>query len=341
MPAPARICVNCEIVTADDASACSVCGGPTFVDAAAGADVPDRLQRALGPGYEVREKIGAGAFGEVYAVTDFSLHRDVAVKVLRYPTKAVLSRFAREARILADLRHPSVVPVHFVGVSEGLAFMVMARVRGESLRDVLMREFRLVVDEACRITSAVASALDAAHHTGVMHRDVKPENIMLEYKDRRVQLMDFGIARRLQGQDEASTLPAITLPGTPFIIGTPEYMSPEQCTGDSAIDLRSDVYALGCVVYEMLTGKPPFTDASPTRLLARHYLEPPPPLRTLRRDLPKPLEDQVLKALAKSPGDRFPSASAFADALRASASATTQDGRWWELWKRPSSAPRA
>ena len=218
-----------------------------------------RLQRALGSGYQLRELIGRGGFGSVYAAWDVKLEREVAVKALRhdlFPTSALLERFERKAKAVAKLRHPNVLPIHFVGEGEGVTYMVMPKIEGESLRAKLTREGQLSAEEAKRIAIEAAGALQAAHDAGIIHRDVKPENILLEGELQTVQLMDFGIAKMVEGVGSGLT-------ATGAAVGTPFYMSPEQAGGDRRIDHRSDIYSLGCVLYEMLAGEPAFTGPSP------------------------------------------------------------------------------
>ena len=263
-----------------------------------------RLQRVLGEDYELRTLIGRGGFGAVYAVWDVKLEREVAVKALRhdlFPSPELLERFQREAKAVAKLRHPNVLPVHFVGEGEGIAFMVMPKVEGESLRAALDRERQLSEAESIRIASETAAALRAAHDAGLIHRDVKPENILLEGKERRALLMDFGIARTAEGTGTALT-------GTGMLIGTPLYMSPEQASGEREIDKRSDIYALGCVLYEMLAGDPPFTGSNTQAIIARHISECPPALEVVRPGLPDSLYGVLSRALAKTPADRLQSA---------------------------------
>lgn len=278
---------------------------PTYV-LSAEVELRDRLQAALGAHYRVKHMIGAGAFGAVFEVQDRALHRILAVKILRHGEPDQVVRFQREAVILANLRHPHIVPLYFVGAAERLPFIVMPRLQGHNLRAVIERQGQLALEEIFRITSEVSSALDAAHAARVVHRDVKPENIFLDGTGQRVQLTDFGIAKVVAIVGEGNAV------GT--IIGTAEYMSPEQCSG-TAIDGRSDVYSLGCVVYEMLTGVPPFTGDLPLEVFRKHIFDKPPDLCLRRSQIPREVENSVLKALAKSPEDRFPTAGAFASGL--------------------------
>jgi serine/threonine protein kinase len=233
----------------------------------------------------------------------------VAIKVLRPELAAALGaeRFLREIEIAARLTHPHILALHDSGEANGFLYYVMPYLEGESLRDRLKREAQLPVEEAVRIAREVASALSYAHSQDVVHRDIKPENVLLSGGEAVVA--DFGIARALAAAG------AEKLTDTGLAVGTPGYMSPEQATAEQHIDGRADIYALGCVLYEMLAGHPPFLGTTAQEVLARHTLDPVPPLRTIRPELPPALERAVLKALAKSPADRFPSAAAFSEAL--------------------------
>lgn len=325
MTAPTRTCTSCETPIPDGAASCPACGEATptgisressEVHSATRSDVNEaeyrqRLQRALGEGYELRELIGQGGFGAVYGVWDVKLEREVAVKALRhdlFPSPDLLERFQREAKAVAKLRHPNILPVYAVGEGAGIVFMVMPKVEGENLRAALDREHQLSVDDATRIATETAGALQAAHDAGIVHRDVKPENILLEGKERRVLLMDFGIAKATEKNGTALT-------GTGMLIGTPLYMSPEQASGEGEIDGRSDIYALGCVVYEMLAGQPPITGSSVQAIIARLLTERPPPLRNARETVSREMNAAVMKALSKAPADRFQAVAHFASAL--------------------------
>jgi len=270
----------------------------------------ERVQSALAPRYLVRRELGAGGMAVVYLAEDSRHGRPVAVKVLRAELAAALGpeRFLREIRIAARLRHPHIVPLYDSGEADGLLYYVMPYVQGESLRDRLRRERQLPVDEALGIAREVADALAHAHEHELVHRDIKPENILLE--GGHALVADFGIARAF---GSAATTQLTTATG--LAIGTPAYMSPEQASGDAAIDARSDVYALGCVLYEMLAGEPPYTGPTPQAITARRLSEPVRSLRIVRETVPDRLERAVMRALARVPADRFPSATAFGDAL--------------------------
>jgi serine/threonine-protein kinase len=269
-----------------------------------------RVQAALAPRYLVRRELGAGAMAVVYLAEDSRHGRSVAVKVLRAELAAALGpeRFLQEIRIAAQLRHPNIVPLYDSGETDGLLYYVMPYVEGESLRDRLRRERQLPVDEALGIAREVADALAHAHERELVHRDIKPENILLERG--RALVADFGIARALG----SATTPHVTT-ATGLAIGTPAYMSPEQALGDAAVDARSDIYALGCVLYEMLAGEPPYTGPTAQAIMARRLTEPIRSLRAVRETVPDQLEQAVTRALARVPADRFPSAMAFHDAL--------------------------
>jgi serine/threonine-protein kinase len=264
----------------------------------------------------------------VYLARDRKHDRFVAVKVLRPELAAALGteRFLREIQIAAKLSHPHILPLYDSGEADGLLFFVMPYVEGESLRQRLEREGRLPVATAVQLAAEVAAALDYAHQQGIVHRDIKPENILLHTGQAVVS--DFGIARAIDAA--AGDGPSRTaLTGTGVIIGTPLYMSPEQVVGDP-IDGRTDVYALGCVLFEMLAGAPPFAGPSAQAILARHTVDPIPSVRKGRSEVPVAIERTVAKALAKAPEDRFASAAAFRDAL----TGTTPPPRGRARWKR-------
>jgi serine/threonine-protein kinase len=319
MISPSRRCSACGEELSARAAFCPACGtaAPTQgLDAALSAeeaaeqDFRIRLQQALGSGYQLRELLGRGGFGAVYAAWDRELERDIAVKALRhdvFPTPQLLERFKREARVVAKLRHPNIVPIFSVGEGDGLAYMTMPRLDGESLRTLLAREGPLEVEPALQIAVGVARALETAHGAGVIHRDVKPDNLMLEGAKRRVALMDFGIARATGGA---------SLTGTGLVVGTPAYMSPEQARGEPDIDQRTDIYALGAVAYEMLAGSLPFVGATLGELVVLHVTTAPAPLRARRPDIPADADAAIMRCLATDRADRWSSAGELADTLR-------------------------
>ena len=279
--------------------------------------MPDtaRLASALSDRYAIEREIGSGGMATVYLARDLKHDREVALKVLRADLSAVLGaeRFLKEISITAKLDHPHILTLIDSGAADGILYYVLPLVRGESLRAKLEREQQLGIDEALSITRQVASALDYAHKQGVVHRDIKPENILLH--EGEAVVADFGIALALR---EAG---GSRLTETGLSLGTPQYMSPEQATGDRALDARSDVYSLGAVLYEMLAGEPPVTGPTVQAVIAKLLTERPTRLRTVRDTIPDTIDAAVAKALAKVPADRFSSAAEFAAALRPRGSA--------------------
>ncbi len=275
------------------------------------ANVRERLGRSLAGRYAIGGEIGRGGMAIVYLAQDCRHARSVAVKVLRPEVGTALGteRFQREVRTVAGLRHPHILPLLDSGEADGLLYYVMPYFTGRSLRERLALERPLPLKEVLRVTRDVAEALTYAHAQGVIHRDIKPGNILLE-ADFAV-LADFGIALAiLQMAGERLTDPSA-------LLGTPEYMSPEQLLGDEVVDRRSDVYSLGCVVYEMLAGAPPFTGPTARSILARQVHDPVPPLATVRADVPEAVAQAVERALGKYPADRFAGALEFVAALQA------------------------
>jgi dipeptidyl aminopeptidase/acylaminoacyl peptidase len=275
------------------------------------SDLLSRLQSALGAHYSVERELGRGGMATVYLAQDLKHDREVALKVLRPELTAILGRerFLNEVRLTAKLDHPHILTLIDSGETDGLLWYVLPFIRGESLRQRLQRERQLGVDEALAITKQIAGALDYAHARGVIHRDIKPENILLH--EGEAMLTDFGIA--LAVKEAAGS----RLTETGLSLGTPSYMSPEQATGDRALDARSDVYSLGAVLYEMLAGEPPHTGATVQAVIARLMTERPTRLRTIRDTVPEGVDAAVAKALAKFPADRFASAREFAGLLTA------------------------
>jgi len=271
----------------------------------------ERLKAAIADHYEIERELGHGAMATVYLARDVRLNRQVAVKVLLADLAFALGpeRFRREIDLATKLSHPHILPIYDSGEASGELYYVMPYVAGESLRALLNREHQLPVDEALRIAAEVASALDHSHRHGIIHRDIKPENILLE--DGQALVADFGIARAVSAVGEGK------LTSTGVSLGTPAYMSPEQGMADPNLDGRTDIYSLGCVLYEMLAGSPPFTGRTTQALIARHSLDAVPSLTTVRQTIPEDVEDVVLCALAKVPADRFSTAREFADALNA------------------------
>jgi serine/threonine-protein kinase len=272
-----------------------------------------RLRAALANRYTIERELGAGGMATVYLADDVKHHRKVAVKVLRPELAAALGpgRFLREVEIAARLNHPHILALYDSGEADGFLYYVMPYVAGESLRQKLKREKQLTLEEALRITQQVASALGHAHAQNLIHRDVKPENILLH--EGEAMVADFGIALAVNAAaDERVT-------ATGLAVGTPAYMSPEQAAGERDLDARSDVYSLACVLYEMLAGEPPYTGPTAHALIAKRMVDPVPAVRRLRAAVPLGVEQALMTALAKAPADRFASALAFADALAAPA----------------------
>src|SRR5207249_1476023 len=281
------------------------------------ADLFETLRDALVEHYAVQRELGRGGMATVFLAEDLKHHRPVAIKVLHADHTAALGaeRFLREIEIAARLQHPHILPLYDSGSATGFLYYVMPYVEGESLRDRLTREKQLPQEDALRIATEVAGALAYAHSRGVVHRDIKPENIMLS--GGKVVVADFGIARAVSAAGGEQHL---TQTGT--IIGTPAYMSPEQSTGTSEIDGRSDQYSLACVVYEMLVGEPPFTGPTAQAVIARHSLDMVSPPSIVRSTIPDAVEAAILRSLAKLPADRYATTALFAEALNTPSAAT-------------------
>ena len=281
--------------------------------------LPARLAEALGDAYTIEGEVGRGGMGVVYRARDERLQRSVAIKVLPPELafqKDIRERFTREAQTAAKLSHPHIVPIHTVGEGQGLVYFVMGYVDGESVAGRIRRRGKLPVDEARRIMGEAADALSAAHALSIIHRDIKPDNILLEGSRGRVMVTDFGIAKALSSTSGA------TLTGAGVAIGTPAFMSPEQAAGEREIDGRSDVYSLGVVAFQMLTGELPFNAPTVAGILMKQITEPAPDLRLRRPDVPEDLALAVSRCLEKDPENRWPSA----DALRRSLESRTVSG---------------
>ncbi|HEY4101845.1 MAG TPA: protein kinase [Gemmatimonadales bacterium] len=323
MTAPAQTCTNCRTPLPEGALFCLHCGTATPTEAGVlpptGATAVfeiGRLRAAIAGSYRIERALGEGGMAVVYLAEDLKHHRKVAIKVMRPELGATLGsdRFLREVEIAAGLTHPHILPVFDSGAVRDILYYVMPFVEGESLQQRIQREGQLQADDALRIAREVAEALAYAHERGIVHRDIKPANIMISRGHALVA--DFGIARAMDTQT------SITKTG--LAVGTPQYMSPEQASGDTGIDGRTDVYAMGCVLYEMLVGEPPFTGPNAQAIVLRSLTENPRPLAATRQGLPPSLDGVVGRALAKNPADRWQSSQQFADALT-NASAASRD----------------
>lgn len=279
--------------------------------ASRGVDVLQVLTHGLGGRYKIERQLGSGGMAAVYLGEDLKHHRRVAIKVLhpQLASHVGLARFRREIATAASLAHPHILPLHDSGEVGGLAYYVMPYVEGETLRERLTREPQLPVHEVLTLAREIADGLEYAHRHDCVHRDIKPENILLS--DGHALLADFGVARAITVSAEHQ------LTSSGLVIGTPAYMSPEQAGGEAQIDGRSDIYALGCVVYEALAGEPPFTGPTAQAIIAKHMVEPPPSLTVVRPGTPAHVVQAVVKALAKRPADRYAHAAQFAEALSA------------------------
>ena len=275
------------------------------------AELRAHIERVLSANYELDREIGRGGMGIVYLAKDRRLKRRVAIKLLP-PELAFRSeirkRFLREAETAAQLGHPNIVPIYAVDESQNLVYFVMAYIDGDNLAKRVHDHGRLSAEETRRILREVGDALDYAHSRKVIHRDIKPDNILLDAETGRAMVTDFGIARAVSEGDSRLT-------ATGMAIGTPAFMSPEQCAGDREIDGRSDLYSLGVVAYQMLTGDLPFAATNTPAMLVKHLSEPPTPVHTKRADIPSDLARAVMLLLEKDPANRFPSAAALTTAL--------------------------
>jgi hypothetical protein len=307
---PPLRCPACQSTLGEDARFCAHCGVPVPSEPAAQGDlVRTALEAKLQAQYRIVRLLGRGGMGAVYLARDLALDREVAIKVVKTDSSAreIQDRLRREARTAARLSHPNIVPLHAFGEVEGMPYFVMGYVRGESLATRLRRDGKLPEEEARRVLADLAEALDHAHRQGVVHRDVKPDNVLLDDESGRALLTDFGVAKAL-GRSE-------TLTAIGSVVGTPSYMSPEQAAGRPDIDGRSDIYALGVMGYAMLTGRLPFEGKTAADVLTKHLTQEPPPLRSLAPTLPDSTVTAVERCLAKDPARRWPDARSLKLAL--------------------------
>jgi serine/threonine-protein kinase len=267
------------------------------------SDAQASLTQALARHFAIEHEVGAGGMATVYLARDLKHDRRVALKVLRPELSAALGpeRFSREIRFVAQFNHPHILSLYDSGEIEGFLYFVMPFVEGESLRDRLAREKQLPVADAIRILKEVADALAYSHARGVVHRDIKPGNVLLS--GRHAVVTDFGVAKAVSASATRDTMTTVGL-----AVGTPHYMAPEQAMGAGDIDHRADIYALGILAYEMITGRTPFEAKTPQGILAAHVMEAPKPIRELRPGLPEPLAAAIMRCLEKQPADRWQSA---------------------------------
>ena len=299
--------------------------------------LPALLKEALGDAYTIEGEIGRGGMGVVYRARDERLQRRVAIKVL--PPELAMSqeireRFSREAQTAARLSHPHIVPIHDVGEGKGIVYFVMGLIEGESLAARIRRRGRVPGDETRRIMRETADALSAAHAMSVIHRDIKPDNILLEGTRGRVVVTDFGIAKALQAPGSAN------LTSAGMAIGTPSYMSPEQAAGEREIDGRSDLYSLGVVAFQMLSGELPFNAPTVAGILLKQITEPARLLHEMQPDIPEDLSLAVARCLEKDPTNRWPSADGLRRALESrNVGGYRPTGLGWKAQTRPSVSP--
>jgi serine/threonine-protein kinase len=270
-----------------------------------------QLESALGDDYRVERMIGQGGFGRVYAARDVRLGRAVAIKVIRPDlagARAFVDRFRSEGTALAKFRHPGIVPIYDIREYEGLIYYVMPLIEGETVRAKLEKRGRLAPKETQRILIELCDCLAATHRGGIVHRDIKPDNVILEGAALgKALLMDFGIAKTVRELEESTG---------GVLMGTPTYMSPEQVSGDTPLDHRSDIYSVGVMAYHMLTGRPPFQGNTAHAVLAGHVADRPEPIRRINPSVPRDLAEAVERCLEKRPEDRFQSASELSTALQ-------------------------
>jgi len=338
IPDGSRFCLSCGADVSDPSGTGTTTAA---MDAAAAEQLLRLVKQEVGSEFEVERELGRGGMAIVYLATEVHLGRRVAIKVLppdfTFASAGAIERFKREARTAATLDHPSIIPVYRVSPGGRLFWYAMKFLEGQSLADVLKEKRALSLAESIAILEQVASALDYAHARHVVHRDIKPANIMLDAQD-RVIVTDFGIAKELAAG-------SFTASGS--VIGTPYYMSPEQCAGSKTLTGAADQYAVGVMAYQMLSGQVPFEGDSAIEILTKHCTQPPPPLEVLRPGLPEQVYQAIDKALAKKPQERFPSVRAFVEGLKQRATPPTlEKPRRPSFWRRaptvtaPGKAPR-
>jgi serine/threonine-protein kinase len=268
-------------------------------------DLRERLQTSLGSGYRVSRELGGGGMAHVFVADDPDIHQRVVIKVLSPDLAAGVDgeRFKREIQVATRLHHPRIVPVLSAASAGDILYYTMPFIEGETVRALLHREGQLAADRAVAVVRDVADALAYAHAENIVHRDIKPDNILVDHATGRAFVTDFGIARAIE---RAADIVSVTTTG--LTVGTPTYMSPEQAAAERHIDGRSDVYSLGCVLYELLAGSPPFTGRTARAIIARHMTEPPPDIRSLRNDVTASLWSTLQRMLAKAPAARLTSA---------------------------------
>ena len=312
MAPPTRICPSCDTPLPAEAAFCLMCGTKigTAVAAPPADPLRDVLEQAVGNQYEITRLLGRGGMGAVYLAKEPALDRLVAIKVL--PPESgdadTRERFRREARTAAKLTHPHIVPLHTFGEADGTMYFVMGFVQGESLGDLMRRKGTIQADDARRILAEIADALDYAHRQGIVHRDVKPDNILIDDESGKALLTDFGIAKA------AASGSTLTEAGS--VVGTVHYMSPEQAAGEKHVDGRSDLYSLGVIGYAMLAGRLPFDGGSAQEILVQHLTKDPVPLQTLVSGAHNALATALDRCLMKQPNDRWPDARRLYEALR-------------------------
>jgi serine/threonine-protein kinase len=304
------------------------------------ADLREQLQESLAGEYVLQDELPRGGMSRVFLALERSLNRKVVLKVLDPELAATLSaeRFKREIALAARLQHPHIVPLLHAGAVDGKLFYSMPFVEGESLRELMLRERPMSIDRITQILTEIAGALDFAHTEGVVHRDIKPENVMFFHE--QAVVLDFGIAKAVSASTSSgagtTTAPRLTLQGTS--LGTPTYIAPEQAAGDPSLDLRADIYSVGCVAYEMLTGHPPFRGKTPQAVMIAHAKEVPEPVGKRRPDAPPALAKLVMQCLEKSPDRRPQRAAEIVRALRPGSSGDSglrgvlSRVPWWLPW---------